>query len=133
MKIVCSLTFLLIGDLSFSTRGIENVLNNLSTSTSTGPDCIPHFILKLCSSIIVPVLQVIFTQSLNDQTLPIDWLALYQFTRKVTETWHRPDSLRSTCCKVIEHIVFQTVSITSFININTVSGLLTLVKVSYYY
>ena len=39
-------TFPLIGRLSFSTKGIENVLNNLSTNKSPGPDCIPNFVLN---------------------------------------------------------------------------------------
>ena len=38
-------TFPLIGSLSFSTKGIGNVLNNLSTNKSPGPYCIPNFVL----------------------------------------------------------------------------------------
>ena len=68
-------SFPLIGNLSFTAKGIENILNNLSTDKSPGPDNIPNFILKLSISIIAPVLQVIFTQSLNDQMLPNDWLS----------------------------------------------------------
>ena len=64
---LCS--FPLIGDLTFSTLRIENVLNNLSTDKSPGPDCIPNFVLKLYSSNIAPIIQVIFTQS---HTLPSD-------------------------------------------------------------
>ena len=36
---------------------------------SAGPDNIPDFALKLCRSVIAPVLQVIFTQNLTNQTL----------------------------------------------------------------
>ena len=35
-------SFPLISNLAFSTPGIENVLNNLSTNRSPGPDCIPN-------------------------------------------------------------------------------------------
>ena len=41
---------------------------------SAGPDNIPNFVLKLCSSVIAPILQVISTQNLQIQTLPSDWL-----------------------------------------------------------
>ena len=68
-------SFSLIGNLSFTAEGIENISNNLSTDKSPGLDNIPNFILKLSSSIIALVLQVIFTQSLNDQMLPNDWLS----------------------------------------------------------
>ena len=105
-------TFPLIGSLSFSTKGIENVLNNLSTNKSPGPDCIPNFVLKLCSSIIAPVLQVIFTQSLKNQTLPTDWLSanivpIHKKGNRNLASNYRPISLTSTCCKVMEHIVFH--------------------------
>jgi len=63
-----------IEDLIFSINGIKNVLNNLSLNKSHGPDNISNFVLKLCSSIIAPILKVIFTQSVNDHILPIDWL-----------------------------------------------------------
>ena len=68
-------SFPLISNLTFSTPGIENVLNNLSINKSPGPDCILNFVLKLCSSNIAPIFQVIFTQSLQSHTLPNDWLS----------------------------------------------------------
>ena len=105
-------SFPLIGDLSFTAEGIENILNNLSTDKSPGPDNIPNFILKLSSSIIAPVLQVIFTQSLNDQMLPNDWLSanivpVHKKGKKNLASNYRPISLTSTCCKVMEHIIFH--------------------------
>ena len=78
-----------IRDLLFSANGIENVLNNLSLNKSPGPDDIPNFVLKLCSSMISPILPVVFTPSLNDHILLIltgCQLTLYQFIRRVAET-----------------------------------------------
>jgi len=78
------------GDLLFSGNGIdsiENVLNNLSANKSPGPDNIPNFILKLCSSMITPILQVI----LHKASMIIHFLltgyqlTLYQFIGRVAE------------------------------------------------
>ena len=45
-----------------------------SYSKSAGPDDIPSCVLKLCAAEVSPFLQFIFTQSLNEGTLPSDWL-----------------------------------------------------------
>ena len=51
-----------IPDISFSLDGVENTFD---VKKATGPDDISGQILKLCSAEIAPVLNVIFTQSLN--------------------------------------------------------------------
>ena len=101
-----------IGSLQFSINGIYNVLNKLSTNKSAGPDKIPNFILKLCSLDIAPVLCVIFTQSLKNWSLPNDWLsgsivAIFKKGNRNLPSNYRPISLTSTCCKVMEHIIFH--------------------------
>jgi len=112
-----------IEDLIFSINGIENVLNNLSLNKSPGPDNISNFILKLCSSIIAPILQVIFTQSFNDHILPTDWLMAYIKSYNRREPYHIINSclhwkgsrnlqiidLFLTCCKIMEHVIFHHV------------------------
>ena len=43
-------------------------------SKSAGPDQIPPYILKHRAHEIVPILQVIYSQSLHSGQLPSDWL-----------------------------------------------------------
>jgi len=62
-------------DKSFSTKGIFKLLCELDTKKSSGLNEIPSFILKQCAAEIVPILQVIFTQSMSTGTVPGDWLA----------------------------------------------------------
>jgi len=51
--------------ITFSVTGIEHQLNLLNTHKSSGPDCIPAFVLHHCATEIAPILTVIFSQSLN--------------------------------------------------------------------
>ena len=72
--------------ISITTRGIENLLGNLDPSKAMGPDKISPYILKYCAAEISPILQLIFTQSLNTGQLPSDWLKanICPVLRKVT-------------------------------------------------
>ena len=47
---------------------------SLDTNKASGPDNIHPYILKNCANEISPILQVIFTQSLDTGILPSDWL-----------------------------------------------------------
>ena len=62
-------------EISFNTPGIHKLLLDLDTNKSPGPDSIPAIILKNCADEISPILQVIFTQSMNSGVLPSDWLS----------------------------------------------------------
>jgi len=61
----------------------------LDPSKSAGPDGIPTFVLKSCATEISPILQVIFTPSLNEGTLPNDWLKenITPITRQTIEAF----------------------------------------------
>ena len=131
-----------IGKLYFSIDGITNILNNVPVSKSAGPDNVPNFILKLCSAVIAPVLQVIFTQSLTNQTLPTEWLSanivpIFKKGSRNLACNYRPISLTSTCCKLMEHIIFHFImdhlNKNDIINKNQmVLDLLIPVKLSFY-
>ena len=60
--------------ISISTQGICNLLCNLDASKAMGPDRISPYVLKYCATEISPILQIIFTQSLNTGQLRSDWL-----------------------------------------------------------
>ena len=54
--------------ISCSAHGI------LVLGKAPGPDGLTTYIFKHCASEIAPILQMLFTQSLNTGTLPEDWL-----------------------------------------------------------
>ena len=101
--------------ISISTQGICNLLCNLDASKAMGPDRISPYILKYCAAEISPILQLIFTQSLNTGQLPSDWLranicpVFKRGNRSGTPSNYRPISLTSSCCKVFEHIIFHSI------------------------
>ena len=51
-------------NIIISIEGVQNLLESLDVAKAPGPDGIPTRILKLCAAEIVPVLTVIFVQSL---------------------------------------------------------------------
>ena len=104
--------YLILQDVIFSTIGIKCILKKLYPSKSAGPDDIPSCVLKLCAAEVSPFLQFIFTQSLNEGTLPSDWLKanitpIHKKGDRSVPANYRPISLMSVCCKVMEHIIFH--------------------------
>ena len=83
-----------VPNISFSTEGITNLLQDLDANKSPGPDGIPAAVLKACASEIAPILQVIFTQSLTTNCIPDDWLLVLfsrreiDLTRATTDQFH---------------------------------------------
>ena len=73
-----------------------------------GLDGLITYIFKHCASEIAPILQMLFTQSLNTGTLPKDWL-----TVNITPVYKKGSrsiiSLTFVCSKVMEHIVFHSI------------------------
>jgi len=59
-------------NITITTNGIECLLKNLKPGKVASPDDIPTCILRIHVVQVVPILQVIFTQSLNSDTLPND-------------------------------------------------------------
>ena len=55
--------------ISFSAHGI---LENLELGKAPGPDVLTTYTFKHCASEIAPILQMLFTQSLNTSTHPED-------------------------------------------------------------
>ena len=103
----------ILQDIIFSTIGIKCILEKLDPSKSTCPDDIPSRVLKLCAAEVSPFLQFTFTQSLNEGTLPSDWLKanmtpIHKKGDHSVPANYRPISLTSVCCKVMEHIIFHS-------------------------
>ena len=105
-------TYPTINEVLFTTHGIQLLLEKLDPAKASGPDQLPTRVFKLCAKQIAPVLQIIFSQSLDHGTLPQDWV-----TANVTPVFkkgsrnipanYRPISLTSVPCKVMEHIIFH--------------------------
>ena len=64
-----------IPDLEFSIHGIQPLLERLDPAKAPGPDQMPTKVIKLCANVMAPVLQIIYSQSLEHATLPQDWVS----------------------------------------------------------
>ena len=108
------LEYPMMPEISFSISGIHSLLLNLDSNKSPGPDSMTTIFLKKCADEVSPILQVIFTQSMNSGTLPDDWLSanitpVYKKNDRANVLNYRPISLTAICCKVMEHIIYHSV------------------------
>ena len=92
-------------NITFSVDGIQHQLSKLDANKAKGLDNISSYILKHCAIEISPILQVIFTQSLNTGSLPSDWLQanvcpVFKKGNRTSASNYQPISLTSTCSKV---------------------------------
>ncbi|MES9880859.1 MAG: reverse transcriptase family protein [Sedimenticola sp.] len=97
-------------DLHISTKGIQTLLKNLKTEKASGPDKLQPLLLKELKDEISPILQVIFTRSLETGVMPTEWAIanvapLFKKGEKSLAENYRPISLTCILCKVMEHIV----------------------------
>ena len=101
-------------DLKISVNGIIKLLQGLKPDKTPGPDQIrPLLLQKLCLEI-VPILQVIFSKSLEEGSLPSEWLKanvspIFKKGEKSDPSNYRPISLTCILCKIFEHIVASNV------------------------
>ena len=104
-----------ISKITVTANGVQKLLESINGKKSSGPDDISPRILKELSREIAPILTFIFNQSIEQGTLPNDWLtanvfALHKKGPKDVPENYRPISLTSVCCKILEHIVYSAVS-----------------------
>ena len=105
-------SFLEIGDLFVTVKGVEKLLLNINTSKAKGPDDIPNMFLKGLAPEIAPVVQFIFNQSLETGSLPSDWRdarvsPIFKKGDKHSASNYRPVSLTCICMKLLEHIIVK--------------------------
>ena len=90
------------------------LLQGLKPDKAPGPDHIrPLLLLKLCREV-AAILQVIFSKSLMEGSLPSDWLKanvspIFKKGDKTCPANYRPISLTCILCKLLEHIVASNV------------------------
>ena len=85
-------------------------LRQTTTTTTSGPDCIPGRKLQNLARELAPVLHFIFEQSLNPGDLPAEWTLanvapIFKKGSKLQAVNYRPVSLTCISCKLFEHIV----------------------------
>ena len=100
--------------IDINSNGILKLLKELNVEKACGPDLIPIRVMKYAAEEISPILEVIFTQSLNTGVLPNDWLTanitpIFKKGKKSDPSNYRPVSLTSVCCKIMEHILYSQI------------------------
>ena len=105
----------LISDIDISAHGVHKQLLQLNPRKACGPDEIPARVLKELAPSIAPWLSSIFQQSYDTGAVPSDWTkalvtANHKKDSKSNPANHRPISLTSLCCKVMEHIILSHIS-----------------------
>ena len=96
--------------LNVSAIGVEKLLLNLNASKAAGPDKLSGKLLKTTAHEIAPVLQVIFQQSIDKDTLQQAWKEatispMYKKECKSNPANYRPVSLTCILCNLLEHII----------------------------
>ena len=104
-----------VADIFVSTEGVYKLLKDLPVNKAAGPDDITPRLLKESAEEIAPVLASIFQQSLDEGTLPNDWLVanitpLFKKGNTSVPGNYRPVSLTSISCKLLEHIIHSHIS-----------------------
>jgi hypothetical protein len=99
-----------INELTIINKGVVKLLPKLKVNKASDPDDLPAYILKELAEEIAPILTAIFTQSLQQGSLPHDWLKanvapIFKKGNKNLAANYRPVSLTCICCKVMEHII----------------------------
>ena len=109
--------------IKVSENGVCSLLQKLNPKKAIGPDMVPTVILKEYATVLAPIFQVIFQQSLDTGQVPDDWkkaniAAIFKKGDKHLPSNYRPVSLTCVTCKVLEHIVFR--SIMDHVDINKI-------------
>ena len=97
-------------DINVSLEGVYNLLLNINTHKTCGPDQIHGRVLKETANIISPFLRTLFQSSLDSQVIPDDWRSanvtpLFKQGDKQQPSNYRPIPLTSIASKLFEQII----------------------------
>lgn len=92
--------------------GTGKLINSLNLHSSPGFDCINSKFLKNTCEFSTIILTKIFQQSIDSSVLPVEWkigkvVPIYKTGIKTSPLNYRPISLTSTCCKMLEHVIYS--------------------------
>ena len=98
----------------FDVEGIKKLLQNLDCKKANGPDNIPTRLIKDTASEIADVVSFLFNQSYSLSQLPADWckaniVPIFKKGAKQHPNNYRPVSLTVALCKVMEHVIYQSI------------------------
>ena len=101
-------------DIEFSENGVRNLLDKLKINKAPGPDQIHPRILKEMSSVIAPILTMIYRKSYETGELPDVWklaniTPVFKKGKRSDPSNYRPISLTCIACKVMEHIITSNI------------------------
>ena len=101
-------------DIIITTEGVARLLHGLNPNKATEPDNTPARILQLTAKQLAPALQIIFQKSLDTGKLPLSWsqaniAPIFKKGDRSLAYNYRAISLKSICCKLLEHIIFTNI------------------------
>ena len=104
-----------IDAIQVHSEGVAELLSNINPGKSHGPDNLPAHFLKEVSLEIAAALTLIFQVSLDQGTLPVIWrqaivVPVFKKGRCTDPCNYRPISLTCICTKILEHIVYSSIS-----------------------
>ena len=108
-------------DIKFTEENILQVIKDMKSGSSAGPDEIHPRVIKETSQAIVTPLCIIFNKSIEEGQIPRAWkdaiiVPIFKKGKRSSPGNYRPVSLTSVCCKLMERIVRK--SIHDHINVN---------------
>lgn len=101
-------------ELIVNEEGILSLLQKLDQKKSTGPDQITNSFLSRYANWTSKYLFKIYTLSLQTSQIPDDWcnavvVPIHKSGPKLEISNYRPVSLTSSCCKIMEHVIFKAI------------------------
>ena len=99
-----------IDNLYITPQIIEEIINKLDSNSSMGGDGVHPRLLRSLSSILSTPLSIIFNSTLDEGSLPVEWVSsvvvpIYKNSSRNNPLNYRPVSLTSVTCKVMERAI----------------------------
>ena len=104
-----------IPSLSIDACGVVSQLRQSNPNKALGPDELSPHLLKLVAEELAPALKIIFQQSYDLSSIPLNWNSaivtpIYKKGLKSDPSNNKPMSLTCICCKIMEHIVLSHIA-----------------------
>ena len=99
-----------ISKLNITTEGIKKLLENIDPNKAMGPDRLHPRVLKETARVVAPILQIIFSKSLENGEVPDNWkqaniAPIFKKGERYCPSNYRPVLLTCVCSKLMEHII----------------------------
>ena len=97
-------------NINITEEGVKKLLLSLDPNKACGPDGISPRLLKIVAEEVTPALTLLFRNSYQTGTLPLDWKLAHitpvfkKGEQYKAENYH-PISLTCIACKMMEHII----------------------------